>query len=78
MDRVQIPSTSVKTNFLIGSTGKVVNSNIISSTLNNKSMESCLLGVLNRIEFPALAAGGVIEVDYPFSFSPVPDVGGCR
>jgi pSer/pThr/pTyr-binding forkhead associated (FHA) protein/outer membrane biosynthesis protein TonB len=61
----------VGTNFVIGSSGRVTHAGIESSTLNNANTERCIVQVLKRIEFPIPRGAGVVQVTYPFKFSPI-------
>lgn len=64
------PSLSgrVATRFVISGTGRVSQAGVTSSSINNPKVESCVIGVLKDIVFPEPLGGGVVEVDYPFSF----------
>jgi outer membrane biosynthesis protein TonB/pSer/pThr/pTyr-binding forkhead associated (FHA) protein len=59
---------SIKTTFVIGSSGRVTEAGITNTTMNNPNVERCVLGVLKRIDFP-VPQGGVVQVGYPFKFS---------
>jgi pSer/pThr/pTyr-binding forkhead associated (FHA) protein/outer membrane biosynthesis protein TonB len=61
----------VGTNFVIGSSGRVTHAGIESSTLNNANTERCIIQVLKRIDFPIPRGAGVVQVTYPFKFTPV-------
>jgi hypothetical protein len=61
----------VGTNFVIGSSGRVTQAGIESSTLNNANTERCIIQVLKRIDFPIPRGAGVVQVTYPFKFTPV-------
>jgi hypothetical protein len=58
------------TRFVISGSGHVSQAGVTSSSLGNSKVESCVLGVLRHIMFPEPLGGGVVEVDYPFSFTP--------
>ena len=62
-------SGQIGTSFVIGSSGRVTQAGIESSSLNNPNAERCVLAVLKRIDFPAPKGGGVVEVHFPFKFS---------
>jgi hypothetical protein len=64
----------IATRFVISGSGRVSQAGVTSSSMGNAKVESCVLGVLKRIVFPEPLGGGVVEVDYPFSFTPA--VGG--
>jgi outer membrane biosynthesis protein TonB len=54
----------------IGGAGKVTAAKTKSSTLNNASVESCILNSLKGWAFPA-PKGGVVIISYPFIFNSV-------
>ena len=56
--------------FEIGSSGKVTQAGVRSSSLRNVNVESCILRVLKRIQFPT-SVGGAVSVTYPFRFGAV-------
>jgi len=55
--------------FTISSTGSVAAATVISSTMGNTAVESCLTGAIRRLKFPAPVAGGIVQVKWPFVFS---------
>jgi hypothetical protein len=59
----------IATRFVISGSGRVTQAGVSSSSMGNSNVESCLIGVLKRIVFPEPLGGGIVEVDYPFSFS---------
>jgi pSer/pThr/pTyr-binding forkhead associated (FHA) protein/outer membrane biosynthesis protein TonB len=61
----------VSTSFVIGSSGAVNQAGVKSTTLKNASVERCILTVIKRIQFPIPKGAGMVEVSYPFKFSPV-------
>jgi len=61
----------VGTSFVIGSSGRVTQAGIESSTLKNPNTERCIIQVLKRIDFPIPRGAGVVQVAYPFKFTPV-------
>jgi TonB family protein len=60
----------VNAHFVIDGSGRVVSAELVESTLKNKAVEACVLGVFQGIVYPEPKDGGTIEVDYPLSFSP--------
>jgi outer membrane biosynthesis protein TonB/pSer/pThr/pTyr-binding forkhead associated (FHA) protein len=67
----QAPFTGrVLTRFVISGSGRVSQSGVESSSLGNASVERCLTDVIRKIVFPEPLGGGVVEVSYPFSFTP--------
>ena len=63
-------SARLASSFVIGATGKVTKAEIATSTVKNKKMEDCILGVIKELDFPPPKGGGRVEVKYPFAFSP--------
>jgi outer membrane biosynthesis protein TonB/pSer/pThr/pTyr-binding forkhead associated (FHA) protein len=61
-------SGTVKTSFVIGSSGRVTEAGIENSTIKNNNIERCVLTVLRRIDFPIPVGGGVVQVGYPFKY----------
>ncbi len=59
----------VGTTFVIGTSGRVNQAGIESSSLKNAKVEQCILTVIKRIDFPIPRGGGVVQVSYPFKFS---------
>jgi outer membrane biosynthesis protein TonB len=62
-------SGRVGTSFTIGSSGRVTEAGIESSTLKNANAERCIVTVIKRIDFPIPRGGGIVQVTYPFKFS---------
>ena len=60
----------VGTSFVIGAQGRVTQAGVASTTLNNANAERCILNVIRRIDFPIPRGGGLVQVTYPFKFSP--------
>lgn len=56
--------------FTISGNGSVIQSSIVSSTMNDKGVENCLSGKIRRWVFPAPKGGGIVVVKYPFIFKP--------
>jgi TonB family protein len=67
-------SGRVSTQFVISGSGRVTQAGVESSSIGNASVERCLTDVLKRIVFPEPLGGGIVEVKYPFAFTP--SVGG--
>lgn len=61
----------ILTRFVISASGRVSQSGIENTTMNNSNVERCLSGVISRIVFPEPLGGGIVEVSYPFSFTPL-------
>ena len=56
--------------FVIARTGRVSKAAVSRHNLNNKSVRACVLDVIRSISFPEPVGGGIVEVSYPFVFSP--------
>lgn len=61
----------IGTSFVIGSSGRVTQAGIESSSLKNANTERCVLTVIRRIQFPTPRGGGIVQVTYPFKFNAV-------
>ena len=62
-------SGRVGTSFVIGTSGRVNQAGIESTSLKNVNVERCILTVIKRIDFPIPLGGGIVQVTYPFKFS---------
>lgn len=60
----------ILTRFVISASGRVSKAGVENTTMNNANVENCVAGVLVRIIFPEPLGGGVVEVSYPFAFTP--------
>lgn len=56
--------------FVISTDGSVSSAEVKETTLANPDVESCLVDVIRRIEFPEPRGGGIVIVSYPFVFEP--------
>jgi hypothetical protein len=54
--------------FVIEATGRVATAAASSSTIGLPPVESCVVDVIRRLEFPRVAGGGTVVVSYPFQF----------
>lgn len=54
----------------VDETGSVKNAETKKSTLSHVAVESCLVGKLKGLSFPPAPTGKVINISYPFVFSP--------
>lgn len=54
--------------FQIQPTGRVIQSSIAHSSMNNDRVERCILQRVNAMRFPHPKGGGVVIVRYPFHF----------
>ncbi len=62
-------SGKVKVAFLIQPTGGVLGARVDDSSLNNSSVEECILNNVKTWHFPPAKGGGSTKVVYPFVFS---------
>lgn len=53
----------------IDSEGMVSNASLNSSTLEEGQIEGCVIEILVELEFPEPRGGGVVVIDYPFTFN---------
>jgi len=60
----------VGTSFVIGSSGRVTGAGIESTSLKSPLVERCILNVIRRIDFPVPRGAGIVQVTYPFKYSP--------
>lgn len=56
--------------FVIAKDGSVSSASKKTSTMNNSSVESCVVSRFMRMQFPEPKGGGIVIVSYPFIFSP--------
>jgi len=63
-------SGRVGTSFVIGPQGRVTEAGVASTSLNHAPTERCILNVIRRIDFPVPRGGGMVQVSYPFKFTP--------
>jgi TonB family protein len=59
---------TVSIKFIISADGKVVSSNVASSTAGNAELETCVAGRVRTWLFPKPKGGGAVAVTYPFIF----------
>lgn len=56
--------------FVVGADGGVASASVQESTLENTSVETCIVGRFMRMQFPKPKGGGIVVVSYPFVFAP--------
>jgi hypothetical protein len=56
--------------FTIAKDGTVSAASTKTTTMNNASVEGCIVGRFLRMQFPQPKGGGIVIVSYPFIFSP--------
>ncbi len=61
--------------FVIDATGAVEKAEIRTSTLDNATVEECLVNRFLRMQFPEPKGGGIVIVSYPFLFKSAADDG---
>jgi TonB family protein len=54
--------------FVIGPLGEVLEARVAESTLDNPTVEECMLSRVRRWKFPEPAGGGTVEVNHPWIF----------
>lgn len=59
---------TITTTSVIGSSGRITEAGLKSTTMNNANVERCVLGVLKRIDFP-VPQGGTVQFTFPFKFA---------
>ena len=55
-------------NFIISASGDVSSSKVQRTTLNNAELENCVAEQVKKIKFPKPKGGGIVIVNYPFTF----------
>jgi sterol desaturase/sphingolipid hydroxylase (fatty acid hydroxylase superfamily) len=66
------PSGKIVVKFAIAATGEVSEANEVQSTVGLPRMEGCVRGIVTRMKFPKPAGGGIVIVNYPWTFATVP------
>jgi len=56
--------------FVIDATGSVAQADVAESTLNDASVEACVLARVRRWRFPEPQGGGIVSVTHPWFFRP--------
>ncbi len=59
----------VTVEFLIAANGRVTQSRVIETSMNNRNVEDCVVGKIRNWPFPQPKGGGMAIVTYPFIFS---------
>ena len=57
-------------NFVIAPDGQVAGSRSVESSLNNSTVEDCVVRRIRSWRFPEPRGGGTVNVNYPFVFTP--------
>ncbi|MGZ3695796.1 MAG: AgmX/PglI C-terminal domain-containing protein [Bdellovibrionota bacterium] len=63
-------SGRILTRWVITGSGSVSQAGVESSSIGNSNVEKCLVNVIKSMKFPEPLGGGIVEVSYPFSFTP--------
>jgi hypothetical protein len=69
---IKLPTLNGNINvwFRIEPDGRVHQSKISRTTMNNDRVEECLVDRIKHLRFPSPKGGGVVDVNYPFIFRP--------
>ena len=67
-DSEPAPIGRIQMGFTVSPAGKVTESNVISSEVNNPRLEKCVQETLRRLSFPSNEEGRLIQTTYPFDF----------
>ena len=62
------PAGRIEVGFTVNPAGRVTESNIITSEVNDMKLEKCVQETLRRISFPSNDEGRLIQTTYPFNF----------
>ncbi len=54
--------------WIIGHNGSVTKALVKESSMNNKTVENCVVKSVEHWRFPALKGGGMAQIEYPFDF----------
>lgn len=54
--------------WFIDNAGKPSDAKVISTTLNNKNVEDCVVQIIMKTQFPPAPTGAVVQTRYPFLF----------
>lgn len=64
-------SGTVKVRFQIALNGRAQGVKVLSSSIRNANMQSCITSRVRRWKFPRPRGGQPVTVDFPFSFTPI-------
>ena len=64
-------SGKVKVRFKVGTNGRVLSANVVSSSISDGTLKGCVIGVVRRWKFPPPRGGSAVTVNYPFTFNPI-------
>ncbi|MFT3706385.1 MAG: AgmX/PglI C-terminal domain-containing protein [Archangium sp.] len=63
------PWGKVSVKFVIGPTGSVNSAEVKDTTVNILRMQTCITGIVSRLQFPPPKGGGVVVVTWPFELN---------
>ena len=58
----------IEVKIMISGTGNVILSTINSTSMNNPTVENCIVRQIKKLKFPAPKNGKRVKVRYPFRF----------
>ena len=61
-------TVELKSDFRIRADGSVADARVSRRNVLNPALETCVLGVVEKLRFKPLADGGTVDVGYPFRF----------
>ena len=64
-----IGSGQITIRFVVSPAGKVEKATVVSATLKNSEVQSCVLKAAQRWKFPKPTGEGSVTVNYPFTFA---------
>ncbi len=64
-------SGTIRVQFVIAADGTVSMAMVKETTMRNAEVESCIVQKIRSFVFPKPAGGGIVIVNYPFSFRPI-------
>lgn len=71
LQRSPASSGKIKVKFSIGLNGRVSRADIVSSTISDSTMKTCVTSVVKRWKFPPPRGSSAVTVNYPFIFNPL-------
>ena len=60
----------IKVRFVVAQDGRVSSASVVSSTISDATMKSCVASQVRRWKFPRPRGGSSVTVNYPFAFNP--------
>jgi hypothetical protein len=62
------PAGRIEVGFTVNPAGRVTESNILTTDVNDTKLEKCVQETLRRVQFPKNDEGRIIQTTYPFNF----------